>query len=265
MKEQVNVKILINSQEVFMVNPCVTLTAETGRHTKVTVRGIVKEESHRIVADAGPMTAIQIQTGENTDYFFWGVIIYIDVQIRMSEGNQYQEICLEAMSATCRLDQKKEYGAYQKRSASYSEIFDIVLRGYSEVKYILSSELTGRQLERFAVQYEETDWEFLSRIVSFRHLPLVADHKTEGIKFTAGVVWKKAAYEIPVQEEWQVEVIYDEYRHLSWQSENPDTPIFDVGDCIQYQGNSYYVKRTEVAIKDNVLNQTCLLYTKEGF
>lgn len=265
MKEQVNVKIRINSQEVFMVNPSVALTAETGSHTKVIVHGIVKEESHRIVAEAGPMTEIQIQTGENTDYFFWGVITYIDVQIRMSEGYRYQELCLEAMSATCRLDQKKEYGAFQKKGASYSEIFDIVLREYSEAGYIFSSELSGRQLDRLTVQYEETDWEFLSRIVSFLHLPLAADHKTGGIKFTAGVVWKTNVYEIPAAEEWQAEVIQDEYRYLSWQSENPDTPIFEVGDCIRYRGNDYYVKRTEMEIKDNVLNQTCLLYTKEGF
>lgn len=265
MQEQVDARIWINSQEISMVNPAITLTAEAGNHTKVTLSGILKEESHQLVNSVSPMAEIQIQAGTEKDYLFWGVVTAIDVRIKMSGGRQYQELSLEAMSATCRLDQKKKCTAFQNRSVSYGDIFGKVLQDYSEAGHIFSEEVRGKEIKRFTVQYEETDWEFLSRTISFLHSPLVADHRTGGIKFTAGVVWKSGTYSIPAEEEWQVEIIHDEHRHLSWQPEDPHAPIFDVGDCIQYQGTGYYVKRTEVVVKDHVLYQTCLLYTKEGF
>lgn len=265
MQEQVNARIWIDSQEIFMVNPEITLEAEAGDHAKAALAGILKEESRPLADTVSPMAEIQIRLGDSSDYFFWGVVTALDVRIKMSGGRQYQELSLEAMSPTCRLDQEKKCAAFQKREAAYEEVFRTVLQDNPETAYLFSDEMQGGKIGRFTVQYEETEWEFLSRITSFLHIPLVADHRTGGIKFTAGVIWKSGTYSVPAGEEWQVEVIHDGCRHLAWSPEDPGAPVFDVGDGIRYQGTEYYVKRTEAEIRDHVLYQTCQLYPREGF
>lgn len=265
MQEQVNARIWIDSQEIFMVNPEITLEVEAGDHAKAALAGILKEESRPLADTVSPMAEIQIRLGDSSDYFFWGVVTALDVRIKMSGGRQYQELSLEAMSPTCRLDQEKKCAAFQKREAAYEEVFRTVLQDNPETAYLFSDEMQGGKIGRFTVQYEETEWEFLSRITSFLHMPLVADHRTGGIKFTAGVIWKSGTYSVPAGEEWQVEVIHDGCRHLAWSPEDPGAPVFDVGDGIRYQGTEYYVKRTEAEIRDHVLYQTCLLYPREGF
>lgn len=265
MQEQVNARIWIDSQEIDMVNPGIRLEAEAGDHARFSLAGILKEESRRLSDTVSPMSEIQVRLGDSRDYFFWGVVTAVDVRIKMSGGRQYQELSLEAMSPTCRLDQGKKCAAFQKREAAYSEVFQTVLQGCPEAAYLFSDEMQEKKIGRFTVQYEETDWAFLARITSFLHMPLVADHRTGGTKFTAGMVWKSGTYSVPAGEEWQVEVIHDGCRHLAWRPEDPDAPIFDVGDGIRYQGTEYYVRRTEAEIKDHVLYQTCLLYPREGF
>lgn len=265
MQEQVNTRIWIDSQEIDMVNPGIRLEAEAGDHARFFLAGILKEESRRLADTVSPMSEIQVRLGDSRDYFFWGVVTAVDVRIKMSGGRQYQELSLEAMSPTCRLDQRKKCAAFQKREAAYSEVFQTVLQGCPEAAYLFSDEMQEKKIGRFTVQYEETDWAFLARITSFLHMPLVADHRTGGTKFTAGMVWKSGTYSVPAGEEWQVEVIHDGCRHLAWRPEDPDAPIFDVGDGIRYQGTEYYVRRTEAEIKDHVLYQTCLLYPREGF
>lgn len=265
MQEQVNARIWIDSQEIFMVNPEITLEAEAGDHAKAALAGILKEESRPLADTVSPMAEIQIRLGDSSDYFFWGVVTALDVRIKMSGGRQYQELSLEAMSPTCRLDQEEKCAAFQKREAAYEEVFRTVLQDNPGTAYLFSDEMQGGKIGRFTVQYEETEWEFLSRITSFLHMPLVADHRTGGIKFTAGVIWKSGTYSVPAGEEWQVEVIHDGCRHLAWSPEDPGAPVFDVGDGIRYQGTEYYVKRTEAEIRDHVLYQTCQLYPREGF
>lgn len=265
MQEQVNVRIWIDSQEIAMVNPQIRLKVEAGDHARFSLAGILKEESRQLADTVSPMAEIQIRLEDSRDYLFWGVVTAMDARIKMSGGRQYQELSLEAMSPTCRLDQRKKCAAFQRREAVYGEVFNTVLRDYPEAASLFSDEMQGKKIGRFTVQYEETDWEFLSRITSFLHMPLVADHRTGGIKFTAGVVWKRGTYSVPAGEEWQVEVIHDGCRHLAWSPENPGAPVFDVGDGIRYQGTEYYVRRMEAEVRDHVLYQTCLLYPREGF
>lgn len=272
MQEYVTTKILLDEKEIIMVNPTVQIRKNTGEHTRVQVQGIVKAESYPVLEAAGTMAGIRIQTGNGEGDLFAGVVTYMDIQIRISEGKQYQELFLEAMSGTCLLDREKKNFSFQRKSAGYKEILDFVLKDYPDANYLFSGEASGKKTDCFIVQYKETDWEFLTRIASFLHLPLVACHNTKGVRFTFGTVWKNDTYAIPQEEEWQVEVIHDSltnagkgYRYLKWNVESTDAPIFETGDCVVYQGTRFYVKKSEIEIKDHVLKQSCHICGKQGF
>lgn len=279
MTEYINVKIILNSQEIFLINPIINIQKNAGDHTELKIQGIVREESYRQLIIADTKTDVQVQFADQPENVFWGILTYIDIQISVSEGKQYQELCLEARSFSSLLDKDKQYHSFQKQTASYKEIIEFILKDYQGSNYILDQEVSGKCLNRFVVQYNETDWEFLKRMASFLHLPLVASHNTKGAKFTFGVIWKTKVFEISKEDECQVEIIHsvinksetaaDEYQgeqqYFKWRVESPETPIFEVGDCILYKGIKCYVKKAVVIIQNHIITQEYYLYGKKGF
>lgn len=278
MTEYINVKIILNSQEIFLINPMINIQKNAGDHTELKLQGIVREECYRQLIIADTKTDIQVQLADEPENIFWGIVTYIDIQVSVSEGKQYQELCLEAESFSCLLDRNKQYHSFQKKTASYKEIIEFTIKNYQGSNYILNPEVSGKCLNRFIVQYNETDWEFLKRMASFLNLPLVASHNTKGAKFTFGVIWKTTTFQISEEDEWQVEIIHsvinksdttDEYQgaeqYFKWKVESPETPIFEVGDCILYKGIKCYVKKANVVIQNHIITQECYLYGKKGF
>lgn len=160
MQEYVTTKILLDDKEIIMVNPTVQIRKNAGEHTKVQVQGIVKAESYSILEAAGAMTGIRIQAGSGERDLFAGIVTYMDIRIRISEGKQYQELFIEAMSGTCLLDREKKSFSFQRKSAGYKEILDFVLKDYPDANYLFSGEASGKKIDCFVVQYKETDWEF---------------------------------------------------------------------------------------------------------
>ncbi len=279
MRENVKTEILLGGQEVSVVNPAVTMEKSAGNHTRVTVSGIVREESYGLLERSGFGTEVMIQIEEIMGTLFLGILTSLDMHILDAEGKEYRELYLEAMSATCLMDQTKKSAAFQKKSAGCREITDLVLKDYRGAGCIIVPEAGAGSMGRFVVQYEETDWEFLSRLASFRSLPLVASHKAKGVKFTLGLPGREEAYELKEEEEGELEAIYGasfeavrrkemppaDCRCLGWQVEDPEAPSFEVGDCILYQRRKYYVKEARVEIKDHVFRQYCLLCGQNGF
>lgn len=278
MTEYINVKIILNSQEIFLINPMINIQKKAGDHTELKLQGIVREESYRQLIIADTKTDIQVQLADQPENIFWGIVTYIDIQVSVSEGKQYQELCLEAKSFSSLMDRNKQYHSFQKKTASYKEIIEFTIKNHQGSNYILNPEVSGKCLNRFIVQYNETDWEFLKRMASFLNLPLVASHNTKGAKFTFGVIWKTETFQISEEDEWQVEIIHsvinksdtaDEYQgaqqYFKWKVESPETPIFEVGDCILYKGIKCYVKKVNVVIQNHIITQECYLYGKKGF
>lgn len=265
MGEHCTVKIYIKSKQIFMINPTISIKKSAGNHTKVTVQGIVQSESYQLVEGIEAMAELEIQMDGKKEPLFCGLTIYSDVQARESGGEQYQELFLEAMSYTCLLDKKKEYVAFQKRSATYQEILNIVLAGYQNVKYLFGSQMSVQSINQFAVQYEETDWQFIARLASRAGVPLIASHSAKGIHFTIGAFWGEKSYKIPESEEEQAKVIQDEFYYIKWRTDNPAAPVFEIGDCIFYQGFTGYVKEAELVIKDYILSQDCVICRKDQF
>ena len=265
MGEPCTTKIYVNSEQIFIINPTISINKKIGNHTKVTIKGIVQSESHELAVSIESMAELEIWMEEKRAPLFCGLTTYVDVQVKKSGGEQYQELYLEAMSYTCLMDKKKKYAAFQKRNVPYEEILDIVLAGYEDVQYLFGSQMSKRTLDRFVVQYEETDWQFIARIASIVGVPLVVCHNLAGIRFTMGAFWGEDNYRIPKAEESAVEEIHGEFFYIEWHTDNPAAPVFEVGDGITYLGFEGYVKEAELLIKDYILSQDCVICRKDQF
>jgi hypothetical protein len=279
MSDYVTVKILLNSKEIFLINPNINIKKKIGDHTELILQGVVREESHQQLISVNTMTDLQIQYGEELKNLFYGIVTHIDIQVRTSGGEKYQELYCEAKSYSCLMDRVKKCASFQKTTATYKEIVKYIVKDYEESNYILSPQATDKTVKRYIVQYNETDWEFIKRMASSLKLPLVASHITKGAKFTFGSIWKDDVFRIRHEDEWQVEIIHStieksdktagnyegQQQYFKWNVERPEVPPLEIGDGIHFRGIQYYVKETNIEIKDYTLKQESLLFGKKGF
>ena len=265
MSGETNVNILINSRKIAVSNLTLCMEREAGKHTVVSIKGIVQSESHDLLAESYSAADIQVSMDGNAGIIFCGLVTYMDIQVLKSEEAQYQELSLKAMSYTCLLDQTKEYAAFQKKSAAYQEVFDSVVSNYPDVGYFLDDRMQGMTVDSFVVQYEETDWEFMTRLASRLNRMLRAYDTTPRINFTVGIFWGADVYELSKEDEGQVDAVYDDGFYLQCQISAQDAPIFEVGDCISYQQRKYYVRKSEFRLENQTLWQYCQICGKEAF
>lgn len=265
MSGETNVNILINSRKIAVSNLTLCMEREAGKHTVVSIKGIVQSESHDLLAESYSAADIQVSMDGNAGIIFCGLVTYMDIQVLKSEEAQYQELSLKAMSYTCLLDQTKEYAAFQKKSAAYQEVFDNVVSNYPDVGYFLDDGMQNTTVGSFVVQYEETDWEFMTRLASRLNRMLKAYDTTPRINFTVGIFWGTDVYELSKEDEGQVDAVYDDGFYLQCQISAQDAPIFEVGDCISYQQRKYYVRKSEFRLENQTLWQYCQICGKEAF
>lgn len=66
---------------------------------------------------------------------------------------------MEALSKTFLMDIRKFSGSYQDENLTFNDIFKQKNRGYKDI-IMLDNVTDGAKINKFIVQYKETDWEF---------------------------------------------------------------------------------------------------------
>lgn len=103
-------------------------------------------------------------------------------QIRFVQGIYYLE--LEGISYTYLLDIKKKKQTFQDVTLSPQEIITHIMNEYEQ--WDVQDTLTRKEgVGQFLIQYKETDWEFLKRIASLYHNPVLPmiNYKTPKLVF----------------------------------------------------------------------------------
>ena len=64
------------------------------------------------------------------------------------------------------MDIKKKSRTFQNESSTYRNVIDIVNADYNNIQ--IKDDITETsKIDTFVVQYKETDWEFIKRLVSY--------------------------------------------------------------------------------------------------
>ena len=123
---------------------------------------------------------------------FSGVLTEV---VTSSEGNMVK-ITAKARSSSILMDQKRRSRTFQDINMTYGQLFKIILSQYPGSDIRLSIE--DKPIGEIAVQYQETDWEFLKRMLSMVNAVLACRCQSETIKVYGGVPdipWGKWNYE----------------------------------------------------------------------
>jgi len=269
-------KIFVNEKEIIMVNPYIQTKSVTEEHTNLLLKGIIHQESYEYLLDIGTLSELRVCYGPKDRILFWGTVTYFDLRVGKAEEKEFKELSLEAKSFSFFMDRQLMQRAFPDKQTLYTDLINLLLSDYDAANYLISPDVINNQTNRFIVQYQETDWEFLKRLASQLHIPIVASHITYGPKFKVGVLWKTDAYELSEKEEWKVEIIHAtsvcdvngfqrEQRSLRWCVDAVTMSPFEIGDCVAYKDELYYVKEADTVLQDYVFTHQYILCSKSGF
>ena len=93
---------------------------------------------------------------------FQGIV----TNIRINANNDVRTLEIEALSKTFLNGYKeKKQKSFQNENSTYGDIFNQINSGYNNIQMV-DNITNGAKIDKFIVQYKETDWEFLKRLAS---------------------------------------------------------------------------------------------------
>ncbi|SNS56617.1 Phage late control gene D protein (GPD) [Anaerovirgula multivorans] len=201
---------------------------------------------------------------------FQGMIQHIQVQV--IEDVYYLEI--KAVSNSFKIDIKKECRSFQDKNMSYRDMIKGIVRNYPGGD-MMDKASQGKAIEKFIMQYQETDWEFLKRMASHFHMGILPSVIHEGPKILFGTAEGNDIGEIESYNYYITKNI-GQYMKSS-QNTNPNLKELDtiefhietekeyeIGDKVTYQNIPLYIKSKEGELVNGTLLFKYALSTKNG-
>ncbi len=201
-----------------------------------------------------------------------GIIRTVEIGVETADADPLKRVELEMVSGTWLLDRKKQNRAFQDTSMSYQAVAEIILKNYKGASLIMKQGLDSIPVGRLMIQYQETDWMFLKRLMSRINQPVIPDNTSGKPQMYTGIVGRDEIYEIPVEEESHVQEYYyieqgDENGHLeyTWVTEKGGLSPKGVGDAVIYKGVTYYIKEAELFVENSVIRHKYRFCLQNGF
>lgn len=216
-----------------------------------------------------PVTLSYYTEEQNLEIFFRGTVS--NIQIRREGNVYYMDLCVNGN--TYAMDVIRRSRSFQNTSMTLHQLVKEVMSKYPNSDYIIS--IPDEPLGRLVMQYQETDWEFLQRIVSHYGAVLIPDVRAEKMAFFIGVPNQGESYNIePYQ--YCVYKMLDEYRRIKenrWADvkesdftvfQIQDYGVFQVGEGVKLSGKNLVIQSAYHILRDGILKNVYELKSKKG-
>ncbi len=251
-----------------------TLTKKMNEHATLRFTGIVPEEirdKYVEMTEANAAIAVnQLDHQGNPIPLFKGVIL--SIKVRAVRDIYYLEV--EAASNSYQLDIKTKSRSYQHKDMTYSSLFQLMSPAYPGLD-IIDEATKGGKLDKFIMQYRETDWQFLKRLASRFNTGLVPAATFDKPKFHFGVPagsakGKLADYHYTTRKKLADYLLYTENGNEGMEEndflyyEVETDKVFNIGDHVSFNEQTLYVAEASTSMKDGLLKHIYSLSTKKG-
>lgn len=250
------------------------LTREINEHAKLYISGIISDEnSDKYVEEADENDIVKVSVKDDEDNItdlFEGIVTNISINVR----SNVRTLEIEALSQTFLMDIKKNSCTFQNEEFTYEDIFRKINSGYNDI--IIVDNVTNRaKIDKFLVQYKETDWEFLKRLASHFNVGLVPACHLSGIKYSIGWAGGGKGYNLTEfnysikkgLREYKVKAYNEDYdlddiNLISY--EITTNKIINLYDDVAFNGRKLMVYKCEIQMIDGVLSNKYILRDERG-
>lgn len=247
---------------------------ELNEHARLYISGIINDGNlDKYVEETGTEEIIKVlvKDDENNEItLFEGIVTKVSIKA----SNDVRTLEIEALSKTFLMDIKKVSGSYQNKNLTYGDIFEQKNNAYGDA--VLVDNITnGTKIDKFLVQYKETDWNFLKRLASYFNVALVPECKLSGIRYSIGGAGESKVYEIN-EFNYSVQKGLQEY-NVKKSNENYElddmnlisyevvtNKIMGLYNKVNFKGRQLLVYKCEIEMVGGVLSNKYILRDENG-
>lgn len=157
------------------------IESRVGSHSTLTILARVMQDEFVYETPNCQSFEVLLREGEEKKILFSGILT--DIQI--SESGQMKTVRIEGKSRSWLMDRDKHSRSFQNSKMTFQGLVQEILMNYEETDLNYAAE--KKEIKNLIVQYEETDWEFLQRVLSQAGIMLTPDSRQPGLKLYAGV------------------------------------------------------------------------------
>lgn len=240
-----------------------SIVEEAGKHGLMSVSAETEEgaKEYLLYEEYGDV-ALYADLGQALQPIFYGIVTKMEAK---AIGGRC-EVYLEAVTQSYFMDLTVLNGSYQDIAMTNTQLLIGLLEFYADSQALIA--VPEEALGQIAVQYQETDWAFLNRMLSHYGTAAYVDSTMPGICLRMGLMdsivetdWDLLPYTI-----WRDTTPKNKEKELKGQMcyivEAND--IFPLGEKIQFHGQELYIGKISRYLSQGILINEYRLYFKEG-
>lgn len=249
------------------------LTKGSNQHAVLQLTGILDEDKadqYIYTTQERTPVALGYLTAEGgQEILFQGMVTSLNIT---RQGDLYL-LSLEAMSASRSMDSTRRCRSFQNVDMTVHQVIREVCAEYEDADFLMS--IPDVPIGRLIVQYMETDWEFLVRLVSAYGAVLIPDVQCDHIAIYAGLPERGESY--PAEDfHYTVSKSLDNYLYMK-NNGYPDVneiefvtfeivnqKVFQIGDILELSGKSLCIEQAVHILADGILRNIYYLRLKSG-
>lgn len=254
-------RIYLDSGEMFYPTQCF-IDKRVNQHFTAVVTGVVNSNKDNLILRGSKevLLTITFVNEEKKEIPIFKGRIERRYEIE-GDGSVYWN--LFAVSLTMDLDREKHIRTFQGEGQNYLQIIGSVLDGYENTTVVLSKEMRETS-DGLAVQYMETDWQFLIRLAAKKNQILVADSVHNNICFHFGRI-KRKGRKCFNSDQYRIKC-YDDYE----KGETVEYLIksrkcLHLCDCVMIEDSAYYIYSMSMNFSGSKVEFDYVLRTRSGF
>lgn len=251
----------------------IEIVRKVNEHALLKITGKISEEIRdNYVEECDFGTEISVKEKKETalNILFIGIINSINLK---QEGSLYL-IEINAYSKTFFMDIKKKKRTFQNIEMSYTALIKAITSEYKNAQVIIDEKF-NTPVEKFLIQYEETDWEFIKRLASHFNQGLYPEIRSNSTAYYAGSPHFSSNLEL----EQYAYKITKSIGNYAISSKNYIDNILEVdfiiyqvstyqylrlGEKVTFRGIPFYIKSVKTAMQHAILVNEYELCTKAG-
>ena len=163
------------------------IESQIGEHSTLTLLAYADGEDVLYELPDCQDVTICLGKGAERRILFSGIV----TNVQMSEQGQMKTVQIKAKSRSWLMDRTKHSRSFQNTKMTYEALVKEVLDYYKDVSGEEQCDIicqgAEQEIGNLHIQYEETDWEFLKRVLSVAGLVVTPDSRQEKLKLYVGV------------------------------------------------------------------------------
>ena len=237
-----------------------SMTAQVNEHAVFSIRGIINSTDAEYYSQKcmnGEKIRVYEFSNEEENILCCGLITNIEISV--DHGIHY--ISIKGISATKEFDSKMQKRSFQDASMTYKNLLKKVA---GDGRYILYLCDKNKTVNGLALQYMETDWEFILRMAGHFNTVVIPDCVSGNISLAFGIP-DGNTYNLTDSDDYQLHLQVSSGKIIETDYTMKGPAYMQLGDKILFKNKKWIIVKKSVSFKNGRLESEYQLGTINGW